>query len=389
MRRPATVVIVALSFGCPKSEPGQAIPPAADDVPRPAAAASADIDGAPDRAPRRTIRPEPDLAALEQAASSAAVGSGLGGSTPSAGPKLGQPVPGYKRLTGALYPKPDVPKHEEPYLVDAFELLFSVAPWATIEDNALVVRFSTRRPTEPAALYSGLRLDSDPLAPPRYRVYVAEARKGARTDHEIRVSMAKLLDPRKGGDLVGDRGWGELVWQTEVHYPGSGSTVLHDGRLAFGIEGKVAHPRPTVVLGPLLHQVTETTAIVSFDTNVPTTAAVAAGDAPPVVAERPATHHEIALKGLTPGATHPLRVVVSDGKHTSHPPTRPLDTLGPGPITVAILSDSRSGVGPGMRAYNGVNAAVLGRFDDRSRAPGGRRDLLPRRPRRRLLRAPG
>lgn len=369
MRRLVTVVFAASLLACPKSEPGQPIPPAADDERGPPSGAADDGDDGDDdddddsAAPRtstRTVRPEPDLAALEQAATSAATLAGLSGSRPSAGPKLGAPVPGYKRLPGSLYPKPNVPKHSEPYLVDNFELLFAVEPWATIDSGDVVVRFSTRRPTEAAALYVGLRLDADPLAPPRHRIYEPEKRKRAGPDHELRVPMAELLDPRKDVDHVRERGFGELSWQTEVHYPDSGSTVLYDGRLAFGIEGETVHPRPTVVLGPLLHQITATSAVVSFETNVPTTAAVAAGDTEAVVVDRPATRHEVRLTGLTPNATHPLRVVVSDGQHTSHTPTRPVNTLGGGALTVAILSDSRSGVGPGMRAYNGVNASVLG-----------------------------
>lgn len=362
MRRLATVVFAASTFGCPKPEPGQPIAPATDpECPEPTPAAQAPVQAEPAtlRPAKRTVRPVPDLAGLQQAAMSAATAAGLSGSSPVAGPTLGAPAPGYKRLAGSLYPKPDVPKHRTPYLVDTFELLFSVEPWATIEGDEVVVRFSTQRPTEAAALYLGLRLDADPLAPPRHRMYVTESRKRAGTDHEVRAPIAKLLSPRKDVDGVAARGWGELVWQTEVHYPDSGSTVLYDGRLAFGIENERLHPRPTVVLGPLLHQVSETSAVVSFETNVPTTAAVAAGSAEPVVVDRPTTRHEVELRGLEPGATHPLRVVVSDGKHTSHTPTRNVNTLGEGPLTVAILSDSRSGVGPGLRAYNGVNASVL------------------------------
>jgi hypothetical protein len=55
-----------------------------------------------------------------------------------------------------------------------------------------------------------------------------------------------------------------------------------------------------------------------------------------------------------------VQVAVSDGVETAVAPARRISTRrADGPVVVAILSDSRSGAGPGHVSYNGVNAVAL------------------------------
>ena len=350
--------MLAAAAGCPTPHAAPTPPAAADDPAPPHADTAPPTAGSP---PPAATAGAPDIAALSASALAHAQAAGLSGHTPAPGPQLGEPVAGVKRLDGPWYPRPRVPKHKDPYYVDNAELLFSTAPWGTTDGGELVVRFETRVPTQKAVLYGGLRLEADPLAPPRYRTYTIEAPGKAVRKHELRIKVSRLLDPRKDVAGVHKRGWGEVAWQVEVPYPQAGSTALIDGRLAIRVDDKTIIPQPTVVLGPFVHQVDKTNAVVVFETNTPVTAVVGAG---PVTASspKPATRHEIPLKGLAPNTIHPYRVAVSDGRETSVTPPRTLTTPGQGPLTVAIMSDSRSDVAPGMNAYNGVNAAVLSRL---------------------------
>lgn len=307
----------------------------------------------------RSRAPEPALEPLTAAAQQAARTAGLSGAPRRTGRTIGRPVAGARRIEGPWYPKPKVAKHTTPYVVDAVDLVFSVAPWATVDGQQLVVRFETRNPTESAALYTGLRLEADPIAAPRYRYYEPEAPRRPGTKHEVRMDMADLLSKRKDVDGIGARGWGEVAWQIEVPFPDSGSTVLYDDRLAFRIakDGWVA--TPTIVLGPFLHHVDEDSALLSFETDAPTVAVVGIDERVVAGSGTASTRHEIRVDGLDANTVYPYRVAVSDGAEASVSPPRTVTTPGPGPVTIAIASDSRSGVGPGMQAYNGVNAAVL------------------------------
>lgn len=305
----------------------------------------------------------PRVGALLEEASSVAQAAGLTGASVPSPPSFGARVPGVQRITGRWHPQPDLPPHKTPYLVDRIEVIFKRPPQATVVQDpvlgdALRIAFTTRAPTERAAAYAGMRLAEDGVALPRYREYHVEPKPGRRTAHAIQFGLAELLDPRTDVDGIRARGYGDVEWQVEVPYPDSGSTVLYSGRLSVNLEDGAILAAPTVLLGPLVHQVTETSAVISIETDVPVVAVVAGAN---VVAQSttPGTRHEIVLEDLPPGHRVPYRVAIADGRHTSVTPERTLTTLRPGPLTIAILSDSRSGVGPGMTSYNAVNASVL------------------------------
>ena len=341
------------------AKPADSIPPAAKNtVPTPLSS-EGDLLEKNDEPPALRIAGEPNLRQLRATVLALATDAGLSGSSPSPGPSLGDDVAGAHRIKGGWYPKPNVPAHKTPYIVDTVEGLFATAPWSTLEGRELVVRFVTHASTGAAIVYAGVRLAGDPLAPPRYRSYATEKRARRGTKHELRMGIDRILDPARDVDGALARGFGELAWQVELPYPNVGSTVLTNGRIAFRVDGNRLVPQPTVVLGPLVHQVTETSAIVSFETSAPVTAVVGVGESAVASSAQPSRRHEVTVSGLKANTRYPYRVVISDGHETALASPRTLTTTTPGPLTIAIMSDSRSGVGPGMRSYNGVNAIVL------------------------------
>lgn len=233
-------------------------------------------------------------------------------------------------------------------------------------DGTLSVDWETRTNAPAGALFVGIRVEEDPLAQPRYRAYQKEELRRSGRKHGAAKSVAKLLSPKYDVNGALPRGYGEIAWQVEQIEPETGSSVVFESRTAFRVEpargdqGPRTVQLPTVVLGPFVHQVSAHRFIVSFETDVDTAAALAVGDGMPRVSKLAGRRHEIAVDGLEPGRAHIYQVAVSDGVETSVAPPRTVRTSGGSEtVSVAILSDSRSGVAPGRASYDGVNARVL------------------------------
>lgn len=317
-------------------------------------------DGAIDTPPAAV-----DVQALRAAALAAASSASLRPKPAKPGRRRAMPTKGVQRIADwkalrALASKPGTPRP-----VDWASMYFTVLPTATLAtDGTLSVRWETRTRSPAAVAYAGLRVEEDPFSPPRYRTYDIEARRGEGRSHVVEGDLSGLFKPKYDVNGTRERGYGEFAWQIEQYEPEKGSTVLYESRTAFRVQASgdrfALVQQPTVVLGPFIHQVSAHRFIVSFETDVKTAAAVAVGGRTPVVSPEPSRRHEIAVDGLEAATAYAYQVAVSDGVETSVAPPRTMRTRSSsGPVRVAILSDSRSGIGPGRQAYAGVNADVL------------------------------
>ncbi|MBN2801059.1 MAG: metallophosphoesterase [Deltaproteobacteria bacterium] len=288
---------------------------------------------------------------LAQAARAAAEGSNLAPAPWGPGPVLGV-VP----VGQAWYPNRHALRWEEeaPAPVSIFGLPFVRAPWAALEGGELVVRWETREPSGPGALYAGIPPESDPLAPPRFTARAAEPPGEPRTAHEVRLPLDKrVLDPVIDADQVLERSWGTLVWR--LIYPWQGHFPYADGRTSFHLEDGAFAQAPTITLGPMISRLAKGERTVWFETDVPTTAALGVGGRAPLVSSTPSTRHEIRVGDLPPDALLAYQIAVSDGIRTTLSPYNTFRTRDPAaPVRVAILSDSRGGEGPGLDAMDGV-----------------------------------
>jgi len=249
----------------------------------------------------------------------------------------------------------------DPRPVEGFDVVLAREPWADLsEDGTLTVRWQTTEPTTRGLVHVAIRLEEDPLAPVRHRKLRTEALDGAATDHAVSYPLEGLLSPVYDVDGIRERGWGEVVWRVEYPAAHHGTTRLADGRTAFRLEEDRWVRLPTVTLGPQVDLLLGDSMVVSFETDVPTAAAVAVGHQPPVVSTTPSRRHEIPIRGLEPDAVHVYQVAVSDGVETTLTPYNTVRTRRPGaPVRLAIASDSRSDAGSGLRSHTGVNAEVL------------------------------
>ena len=366
MRRVAWAFLTMLLAACqPSASTTAPTPPATAAGGEQTVAASKDNSDHDDRAALPLV--SPDSKALLEAASAAAASAGLTPKPVGPGPQTSGRQEGRRRLAGMrdVWNLVSKPSRGKPYQIDFAETFYARLPWATLDtEGNLKVSWETRSAAPAAILYLGMRVEEDPVAPPRYREHKTELLRRSSRTHSVEYNVSKLLGPRYDVNDIRGRGYGEISWQVEQYNPASGTTELHDGRTAFRLEGEgeaVSFVQlPTVVLGPLVHQVDEQEFIVSLETDVPTTAALAVAGGMPRVSRNPGKRHEIAVKGLKPGHDYLYQVAVSDGAQSSVSPPRQVTTRSADDVvTVAIMSDSRSGNGSGLVAYNGVNATAL------------------------------
>ena len=359
-----SLLLVCVGMGCQPSTPATTTPTeptpvaACDDQPD---AAEPGVD-APEAKPPTPV----DIEALRAAALAAAASASLKPKPIKPGRRRAMPKKGVQRIADWTALRALASKPGEPRPVDWASMYFTVLPTATLAaDGTLAVQWETRTRAPAAVAYAGLRVEEDPFSPPRYRTHDIEKRRADGRSHAVEGKLDGLFKPKYDVNATLKRGYGEFAWQIEQYEPEKGSTVLFESRTAFRVQPNGDRfdliQQPTVVLGPFVHQVSEHRFIVSFETDVKTAAAVAVGGRTPVVSAEPSRRHEITVDGLEAATTYAYQVAVSNGVETSVAPPRTMRTRGgDGPVRIAILSDSRSGVGPGREAYSGVNAGVLG-----------------------------
>lgn len=277
--------------------------------------------------------------------------------TSATAPTFPEPGPDVVAMTWLLDPSDPAPRQ-----MRAFDMLFTVAPHAVLnEEGELEVRWQTREPTPRGVVYLGLRVEEDPLAAPRHRREFAEALDGAARAHRVVAPVRSVLKPAYDVNRVLERGYGEVAWRVEAYDPQGGSTVSFDGRTAFRLDGPRFVQLPTITVGPSVHRLDADTWVLRVETDVPTAAAARIDSLDVVTSDAASMQHELVFVGLTslPSAAHTATVAVSNGVESSLAPSRSFQRYVGGPLRVAIASDSRSGVAPGLESYGGVNATVL------------------------------
>ena len=243
--------------------------------------------------------------------------------------------------------------------VQISRLILDGPPAVLIRDKGTkaVLTFRTRRPTPGAVCYYGSFMPDQVLPSPRYRWRSVETLKKNSTGHAISLDLARLTHARF--DVAGfkeSRG-GVVCFRLEIQDPSKQVTRFHEGRFAVSAGKRI----PCVVEGPFVDLVTETSAVISWRTDLPSGGAVVVegrGFPSPKEAGR---RHEVGLDRLGTGKRCRYRVEVRTESAVF--PGRPFwfDTPAPGSktLTFAFMSDSRADYGSGERAMSGVNVRTL------------------------------
>ncbi len=134
--------------------------------------------------------------------------------------------------------------------------------------------------------------------------------------------------------------------------------IIYDGEVNVKIDEKGQFvPDITLIEGPFVNKLTDTSAVISFKTSEPVIAQINIGkefysDIVPV------RQHEILVSQLKPGTPYTYHVLYGDWKESFSFKTAPKKGCR-APFTFAYASDSRAGQGGGERNLYGVNAFVV------------------------------
>ncbi|MCK4458905.1 MAG: metallophosphoesterase, partial [Methanosarcinales archaeon] len=190
---------------------------------------------------------------------------------------------------------------------------------------------------------------------PQYRRSTTEDLTNESISHSVAINIGKFEGARYDICNFGEDG-GVICYRIELYNPEEASSVFYDGR--FRVDGDY-NLVSCVIEGPFVDLVTTDSAVISWKTDVPTTAAVEINSGS-YTDGASGTSHEIAITGLSAGTEYEYGVLV-DGVgdiKTYHFTTEPASPK----FEFAIMSDSRAGVGGGERSFAGVNYHKLGRF---------------------------
>ena len=250
---------------------------------------------------------------------------------------------------------PELPQKEvtpDYLLVDGVDVTVdAVAKEATLQ-------FDTRIATPKAVVYYGLFVPQQEIKVPQYRRYAREELVGENTAHSVsKINIGKFESSRY--DICNfEKDGGVICYRIELYNPEKATSVFYDGR--FRVDGDY-NIVPCVTEGPFVDLVTTDSAVISWETDAPTTAAVET-DSKSYTDDVSNTHHEIAISGLAPNTEYKYDVLVDGVKDIKTYQFKTAPSPASTKFEFALMSDSRAGVGGGERSFAGVNYHKLSRF---------------------------
>ena len=232
------------------------------------------------------------------------------------------------------------------------------------EGASVVVEFETLIDTPATTSYYGVPHTEGNLTTRRYR----KAAKGTHIDgdmtkHRISMDISKLEDVHYDTGLIANSG-GSIVYRIEIFDPRIHTTRAYDRQLRYEREGepKTGTYKSLVTLteGPFVDLITSDSAVISWETDIPSKGTVLSANREFLSLE-PSVRHEVKLTRLMPDTVYTYQV--NYGAFTPKYTFRTAPDIGTRKsFKFGFMSDSRAGVGGGERAQNGVNAKDLGRF---------------------------
>jgi len=257
--------------------------------------------------------------------------------------------------------------------VEADDRMLKAPPSITINpDGTAEVSFETAVATPAGRLYVGTLNPSAAIDTPLFPLSVREAIKEPATVHRVTIDVRRLDSwlPPAGKDGVRE---GDAYVRIELHDSRIAAARYFETRVHYASLKGQYEKRTTVVLGPVIDQVTATSALVSWNTDSPAPGVVElwTGDAARKLAEfktsAPAGHPVVKIEGLKPGGRYKYRVLVSDPADGRVVNTGRLYPFKSAPVPgssfkFVYMSDGRPASGGGFVNFNGVNAAVTPRL---------------------------
>ncbi len=230
-----------------------------------------------------------------------------------------------------------------------------------INANIAEITFETAIPCPAVRIYYGVYQPDQLLSLPRYRRSAVEEREEAGTSHSIRLNLKRLMNPViDAAELVRNNG-GVIVYRIEVYNPKWVTSVLYERRFEFYGDKLV----PTVIEGPFVDLVTDTSVVISCETDLPVYGTLFVDDRTyRFDQDKTETHFEKCITDLKPGSLHTYQVLIRNEtlsamtrKYFFHTQERCSASF-----SFAVMGDSRESYGGGENAFCGINYKVLQRF---------------------------
>ena len=238
-----------------------------------------------------------------------------------------------------------------------------------LDQSEAIIEFETTIPTPEAVVYYGVIPPEAELAYPRYRKRAKELLPTGTTrttTHQLRLDISKLESVYYDTGLIANGG-GVIAYRIEVYDPRINSAQHYDRQFRYRREGQPKTGKytldTTLMAGPFIDLVTPESAVISWETDSPSSGSVWMNNSE-VKSGAIAAHHEVLLTGLTPDTQYTYRVQYAAGdgitreysfRTTPAPKSQRTFKFG-------FMSDSRGGVGGGERSQNGVNVKDLAQF---------------------------
>lgn len=258
--------------------------------------------------------------------------------------------------TGQLPQYPNLPKIESTGLV-----LLDVPSIKMTRDMEVKLSFKTDFKCPATKVFYGVFEPDQLLQEPRYRKAAKEQLDGKSHSHEVIIDLKALMEPVIDVAKLAESQGGVVVYRIEIYNPGAAQSGAYNGRFGVYKEDII----PAITQGPFVDQVTASSVIISWDTDLPVQGVVYAnGKSFSENPEKIGTHFEVSITGLDPGKKYDYSVEIISDKHASKTREYYFQTQNPDKrsFSFAVMGDSRVGIGGGERELGGVNFQVVSRF---------------------------
>ena len=225
-----------------------------------------------------------------------------------------------------------------------------------------IVEFKTRVPTPPALVRYGPVVFDGGVRRAAYRKVGLEDVGGDSlvTSHRVLVDVSRLESPAYDLGLV-TGGGGVVAYRVETYDPEWRESVVLDRVFRYRRSGPrrtgTYERAVTMVLGPFVDLVCESSFVVSWETDEPSSGAVVVDGRVFESADVSRTH-EVLVDGLAPGTVYEYRIRYGPDEAETQPfAVRTASAVGR--FRFAFASDSRGGAAGGESWVEGVNSEVL------------------------------
>jgi len=262
--------------------------------------------------------------------------------------------------TGKLGQNPTYPNLPQREQTPDYLLVGKVKVTVDPNSKEATLQFSTSTPTPNTRICFGVYNPQEEIKMPQYYLYANENSPEETTTHIVTLNLTQFEDPQYDIYNFTDNG-GVISYRIEIYNPKKASSTFYEGR--FRVDGNY-NRIPCIIEGPFVDITKNDSAIISFETDMPTTPSVLLNNNATYAINVSDTHFEIPITNISQNTEYKYDIIINGVKDikTYHFKTAP--TSEDSNFRFVVMSDSGGGVGSGELGYAGgtVNYHTLNSF---------------------------